>query len=106
MPINSNGEAAKLRNSVEPKERGALTNIFNKIPTNIKIREKFKSKLRSSISIDSPSPSTDGVSFLKSLTNNVIQSKPSIKESISKMMPSRTKTIKSDDSLDSSDLEF
>lgn len=96
-----------MRSSVDPGERGALTNIFNKIPTGLKIRDKFKSKLRGSQSIEPPSPGPDG-NYFKSLTNNVNQSNLSLKSALKKMMPNRTKTLNSDDnlSMDSEDLEF
>ena len=96
-----------MRSSVDPSERGALTNIFKKIPTGLKIRDKFKSKIRGSQSIEPPSPGAEG-NYFKSLTNNVNHSNLSLKGALKNMMINRTKTLNSDDnlSMDSEDLEF
>jgi hypothetical protein len=91
---------------VDVHDRGALQNIFNKIPIGMKVRDKFKSKLRASMSIEPPQPQNDP-NFLKSLTAKFTSSKLKSKNILKKLKLQRTRTLNSeDDSLNSSDLEF
>lgn len=103
-PSDQNSLNTKLRASVDVHDRGALQNIFNKIPMGMKARDKFKSKLRASMSIEPSQPQNDP-NFLKSLTANFASSKFKSKNTLRKMKPQRTRTLNSEDD-NSSDYEF
>lgn len=102
----STNDASKIRSSLDIRDRSSLTSILNKIPQGLKVRDKFKSKLREiSSNIASPVPNNN---FLKSLTNVSCDTNAPFRNELNKMRPMRTKTLVSDDNYSdhSSDLDF
>ncbi|CAI2386019.1 unnamed protein product [Moneuplotes crassus] len=106
IPLVNKKIQDRTRGSLEVQDKGSIQSSLNKLKLGMKVRDKFKSKIKGQNNGE-VSPSKESGPYFKSLTNVKSKVRVNFNDSTKKLKPKRTKTFGSDDlSEDSSDLEF